>query len=420
MKKVRLIWCVIVIVLLSTLSAINLKTVSATAPIVITLAPTDITATSARLWMSVNANGKPTKAWFGPCQGMSEAYFEPTGKSEISTSLGLHELGTPITGLKPSTSYSYQALAQNSDGDAHGECLVFTTSSIDFKKIAPLTIGPIAIFSSKPTVAVLQPTNVTSTTATLRASINPNNSQTTYTFMSCDAQGDPLFAYFQPSSPATLTGTQTLTVTYVVSNIAAGRNYSYKIIATNTAGTSTSSCMDFSTAASVQSLPPAISLPPTISPPTQTSPPPQAASGVLTIVSNVSSYTIHANGAMMGTDSGNGVATIYLVPGQYNIVLRKSGCSPASLSTSVPMGISQVQIQMTCQSQTTLPPTQPATQAAQLETKSTYTIPPTLSYGIDNNTLLLAGMGLIAVLLVVLIVVMLSRGKRPPRIYSSR
>ena len=81
--------------------------------------------------------------------------------------------------------------------------------------------------------------------------------------------------------------------------------------------------------------------------------------GTLTIVSNVGGYNIYLNGSYTGIDNGDGIATIPLNPGNYNIVLQLIGCSPASGSATVTAGANtSVNLPMIC---ATPPPTYPPT-----------------------------------------------------------
>ena len=73
-----------------------------------------------------------------------------------------------LTGLTPSTTYYFEVQATNAGGTTDGAILHFTTS---------------AAVGTAPAATTLAATSITSTGATLNASVNPEGSATNYSFV---------------------------------------------------------------------------------------------------------------------------------------------------------------------------------------------------------------------------------------------
>jgi len=138
----------------------------------------------------------------------------------------------PVAGLDPGTLYHYTIVAVNSGGTAIGLDATFTTAYLP------------------PTVATLAASSVTAGAATLNATVNP--------------QGDATAGYFQYGTTtnygecsatneltAGTVGLASLTasgpVTASASGLAAGTVYHYRIVASNSGGTSFGSDATFTT-----------------------------------------------------------------------------------------------------------------------------------------------------------------------------
>ncbi|MBG0770935.1 MAG: sortase [Anaerolineaceae bacterium] len=121
-----------------------------------------------------------------------------------------------LTGLDPNTIYHFRVKATNPGGITYGDDLTFTTS-----KIAPTTTTGAA-------------TNIGTTTATLNGTVNANNDGTTIYFeygldlsygSTADADQNPLNGLADTAVSANLTGLADLTL------------YHFRVVATNSAGT---------------------------------------------------------------------------------------------------------------------------------------------------------------------------------------
>jgi hypothetical protein len=410
------------------LSVVPLTSVPATSaplpPKVTTLSATDITQTSAKLRANVNPEGRPTTVDFCSCDFTSSPSFFHCKSATTQTGTGTREVSVILSGLEAGRTYRYVAQAQNAAGNRSGLCVSFGTSPA----MTVMTVMPLGI---KPNVATLDPTNVTATSATLRGTVNANNLETGYTFVSCNAVGDP--AYFLPSPPQSIgSGPKTFTVTYDLLNLTAGRVYSYKIQATNSAGTSTGSCVTFLTPATIgptllpmtiipTTIPP-ITVIPTVIPPTYlpptivpTVPPtsyPTSSPGTLSPQNqpphadagpNQSANLgeiVTFNGSSSSDPDGNILTYLWdFGDGQTGSganamhTYNRAGQYAASLTVSDGQYSDTAYVQVV------------------VNEKS--------GFSLGGTTALYIGLGVIALLLLVLIIVMLTR-KQPPRIYSSR
>ena len=110
-------------------AAATASSVKAAAPTVTTLAASNVTSTTATLNGTVNPGGLATTAWF--------QWSPPDGDSNtvlgIGSGMAAVAVHANITGLTPSTAYSFQVYAWNSKGQNNGTTLSFTT---------PAAIGP--------------------------------------------------------------------------------------------------------------------------------------------------------------------------------------------------------------------------------------------------------------------------------------
>src|SRR5213076_2596009 len=129
-------------------------------PTVSTLSATSITTTSATLNSSVDPNGLNTTIHFE--YGLTTSYGSSTISGNIGTTSGNY--GAPISGLSPNTTYHFRIVASSSAGTSSGNDLTFTTSA------------------SAPTEQRFAATLVTSTSATLNSSVDPNGLNTTIHF----------------------------------------------------------------------------------------------------------------------------------------------------------------------------------------------------------------------------------------------
>ncbi len=154
------------------------------------------------------------------CQGGSTTPPEAMSGSESQT------VEAPVTGLLPNATYSFCLLARNEAGET-------ATST------PPVTFTTTAI---KPTLEAETATNVTETTATLNAKVNPNGAQiTTCTFQyGTDTGYGHTAPCTHPDAAELGAGHTPVAVSASLTGLsAATHTYHWRLIASNTAGTET-------------------------------------------------------------------------------------------------------------------------------------------------------------------------------------
>ncbi|MDP1803619.1 MAG: hypothetical protein Q8K72_00490, partial [Acidimicrobiales bacterium] len=180
---------------------------------------------------TVNAHGAGTAYVFE--YGTSTAFGQiapvPAGNAGSDTA-GLPVTRT-LTGLQPNTTYLYRLVATNSQGTTSGAVMSFTTTGQ----------------ATAPVVTTGAATNVGAGTARLNGTTNPKGRATTYTFEYGTTTG---FGSITAVDNAGNAGTA-LPVSLPVSGLSPSTTYLYRIVATNSAGTSTGPVMSFQTTALV-------------------------------------------------------------------------------------------------------------------------------------------------------------------------
>jgi Immunoglobulin I-set domain./Fibronectin type III domain. len=189
------------------------------APTVQTLAADTITATSGHLNSTVNPNGASTTFYFQ--YGTTASYGNTTASGNTSVSLSV---GFDLTGLTPNTTYHYRIVASNSGGTSYGSDATFTTSQ------APV-----------PIIQTLAASLTTTTAAQLNSTVNPNGSSTTFYFQYGTTAG-------YGSTTASGNTSVSLSVNYSLTGLTPNTTYHYRIVASNSSGTSYGSDVAFTTA----------------------------------------------------------------------------------------------------------------------------------------------------------------------------
>ena len=204
---------------------VNFTTASAPAPVAPTLSgvsATAVTTTTATLNGTVNPNGTPTAAWFDTSGGACTSGCGNQGGINSTTALTY-----VLTGLTPNTAYSFQMLALNSGGPTQSSVINFTTQSV---------ASPTA-----PIISGVSASAITTTTATLNGTVNPNGSATSAWF---DTSGGNC-----TSNCGNVGGINSTTaLTYVLTGLTPNTPYSFQMLALNSGGPAQSSVINFTTA----------------------------------------------------------------------------------------------------------------------------------------------------------------------------
>jgi hypothetical protein len=189
-------------------------TLSATGPPVAVTNPASLIASfSAMLNGSVDPHGLTTTVHFQ--YGTTTSYGHSTA-TQSKTGNTYQNVAANVSGLAASTTYHFRIVATNSSGTTYGSDRTFTTLT---------ATGP-------PVVTTNPATNVTSSSATLNGTVNPNGLVTSVYF-----QYGTTTNYGSTTASVSYTGNTTHSVSANISDLTASTTYHFRIVATNSAGT---------------------------------------------------------------------------------------------------------------------------------------------------------------------------------------
>ncbi len=216
-------------------------------PTVMTTAASSVATTSATLNGMGNPNGAATTAWFrystvnpGTANDTFGTRAPVSGGSSLGAGSSPQTCAQAITGLTPATTYYYCAIASSSEGTAFGAVLSFTTAAV-------------------PVVTTTAATSVTSGSATLNGTGNPNLASTTGWFRYSTVNpgvGNDTFGTRAPVSGGSTLGAGSTSVGYAqaLSGLTPGTTYYYCAIAQNAYGTAFGAILSFTTPAALSTV----------------------------------------------------------------------------------------------------------------------------------------------------------------------
>ena len=194
----------------------------AAAPTAITGPVSAVGPTSATVSGTVNPGGQAT-TWLVE-YGTSTSYGSQSASAGVGSGSANVAVSRALSGLAAGTTYHYRVVATNGAGTSRGADGIFTTLAA-------------------PVVATSAATGVTPTSATLNGSVDPNGRATTW-----------YFEYGTSTSYGTKTavkdagsGGSAVGVSAALANLARGRTYHFRLVATSDAGTSRSADRTFAT-----------------------------------------------------------------------------------------------------------------------------------------------------------------------------
>ncbi|GEM_PF-1196486 len=194
-------------------------------PTVTTDAALAITSGGATLNGTVNANNDSTTVTFE--YGLDTSYGSiVTADQSPVTGLADTPVSAAISGLGPNTTYHYRVVGQNSAGTANGGDLTFTTG-----KLAP-------------TATTDPATAVTGSGATLNGTVNAFNDDTTVTF---EYGLDTSYGSTATADQNPITGMVDTAASAAVSGLLPNTTYHFRVVATNSVGTTTGGDLTFTT-----------------------------------------------------------------------------------------------------------------------------------------------------------------------------
>jgi trimeric autotransporter adhesin len=207
---------------------------SASAPIATTLPASAITTSGATLNGTVNPNGSDVSARFE--YGTTTDYGTPTALVNFPAAGGAASLTATIGGLLPNTIYHYRVVI---NGNITGADQTFTTATLP---------------TSAPTVTTTAATGASVTTATLNGTVNPNGSATKANFL-----WGTTTAYGNFTDVVSLSAGDSAEA--IVANLAGltpNQTYHFRLVATNSNGTTLGTDVTFMTSDTPPSAPSAV------------------------------------------------------------------------------------------------------------------------------------------------------------------
>jgi hypothetical protein len=196
----------------------------AAAPSVTTGSASSVSATTANLNGTVDPNGQDTSWHFE--FGTSTSYGTATAAKGAGTGTSATNVSAAVAGLTPGTTYHYRLVATNASGTTVGADRTFTTVG-----------SPVVVTGAAQGVGV--------SSATLAGSVDPKTHTTSWYFEYGTSTG---YGSKTPTQRADA-GSGNRGVTAVISSLVPGTTYHYRIVASNSAGTSRGADVAFTTVA---------------------------------------------------------------------------------------------------------------------------------------------------------------------------
>jgi hypothetical protein len=199
---------------------------AATAPAVATAPASGVNTTSARLNGSVDPNGQATSWWFE--YGTSTGYGLKTPTHNAGRGARAVDVSTDVSRLSVGTGYHFRLVASNATGTSYGGDQSFTTFG-------------------QPGVQTNAPQSIAATSAVLSGSIDPRGRATSWYF---DYGPNTAYGLKTPTqSLGAVFGAQPISVT--ISNLSPATTYHFRLVASNSAGTTRDGDMSLSTPATL-------------------------------------------------------------------------------------------------------------------------------------------------------------------------
>lgn len=183
-------------------------------PVAVSGAASAVTATSVAVAGSVDANGLASSSWFE--YGTTTAYGRSTGAVPAGDSAGPVRVSATLGGLVGNTTYHYRAVARNSSGTAYGEDRTVST------------FGPATVVSGGASA-------LTTNGATVFGNVDPNGLATSYRVEYGTGTTYGAASTWRSAGSATWGSSVSVGLT----GLASRTLYHYRVVATNSAGTTT-------------------------------------------------------------------------------------------------------------------------------------------------------------------------------------
>ena len=192
-------------------------------PAVTTNPATNVASFSATLNGSVNPHGATTTVYFQ--YGPTTSYGSTT-PMQTQTGNTVRTVSANLTGLTASTTYHFRIVAHNASGTTNGSDRTFTT------------LSP----TGSPVVTTNPATLIASFSATLNGTVDPHGLTTSVHF-----QYGTTTSYGLTTAPQSQSGNTYRSISANISSLTASTAYHFRIVATNSAGTTFGSDRTFTT-----------------------------------------------------------------------------------------------------------------------------------------------------------------------------
>jgi hypothetical protein len=191
------------------------------------------TSAGAVVRADINSEGSDTQYYIQYGPGMDYGSVVPASPADIGSGTSFVRVSQAILNLKPLHTYHWRVVATNSGGTTEGMDQVFAT--------------PPPTPQGAPTASTGHATDVTTTSATLNGTVNPNNGETVYHF---EYGTSTAYGTSVPSPDAPVgDDTANHAVSQKLSGLKPGTTYHFRVVASNIDGTSNGPDETFTTLA---------------------------------------------------------------------------------------------------------------------------------------------------------------------------